>query len=197
MPYISISNCDDIIDSRQVIARIEHLEEYETAFTDAQSDFIDAVNDRNDARQAVEELTAELAGAIETHGYGSKQADTAEEQLTLAKEKFAESEDAVADAEVDLRDAESEFDQDMQDELKALRELAEQGEGYGDWAHGETLIRREYFPEYARQLADDIGAINRDAKWPLSHIDWEAAADELENDYTVIDFDGEDFLMRA
>ncbi|MCP3017435.1 hypothetical protein [Cupriavidus basilensis] len=192
-----ISNCDDVIDSRDVIARIEELEEYEEAVSDTESDFDDAVNERNDARKAVEELTAELEGAIESHGYGSKEADAVEEQLTRAKEKFAESEDALVDAESARASAREDFDQDMQDELKVLRELAEQGEGYGDWAGGETLIRREYFPEYARQFAEDIGAINRDARWPLQHIDWEAAADELEDGYTVIDFDGTDFLMRA
>ena len=86
---------------------------------------------------------------------------------------------------------------DEAEELRALKALADQCEGYGDWEHGETLIARSYFQTYAQELAADIGAIDPSASWPLNCIDWEAAAKELEADYTAVDFDGEEFLMRA
>lgn len=121
-----ISNLDDIIDSRDVIARIEELES--------------EIEDGEESGQDVEDEKEELA------------------------------------------------------ELKAL---AEQGEGYGDWAHGETLIRESYFVEYAEQLADDIGAVNRESSWPNNHIDWEAAAAELKIDYMSLDFGGTEYWMRA
>ena len=82
-------------------------------------------------------------------------------------------------------------------EYTALLHLAEQGRGYGDWEHGETLIRKDYFPKYAEQFAEDIGAIDKDARWPNDCIDWEKAASELEMDYTSLDFDGEEYLMRS
>ena len=83
------------------------------------------------------------------------------------------------------------------DELVSLRKFAEEGEGYGDWSSGETLIRDSYFTEYAEQLAEDIGAIDRNANWPKNHIDWDAAAEELKSDYTCISFDGIDYWMRS
>jgi hypothetical protein len=46
------------------------------------------------------------------------------------------------------------------------------------------------------KFADDIDAIDRDAKWPLNHIDWEAAAAELLTDYTSVTFDGVTFWVR-
>jgi hypothetical protein len=82
-------------------------------------------------------------------------------------------------------------------ELKTLEAVASDGEGYGDWDHGETLIRETYFIEYAQQLAEDIGAIDPKASWPNGCIDWEKAADELRVDYTEVDFDGVTYLMRA
>lgn len=82
-------------------------------------------------------------------------------------------------------------------ELASLRAVADQGEGYGDWAHGEALIRDSYFVTYAQELADDIGAIDRNAQWPVNHIDWDAAAEELKVDYTEIDFDGVTYWMRS
>lgn len=87
--------------------------------------------------------------------------------------------------------------EDEREELSQLRELAEEASGYAaDWEHGEALIRDSYFETYAETLADDIGAIDSNATWPLNHIDWEAAADELKIDYTSVSFGGVDYWVR-
>lgn len=90
-----------------------------------------------------------------------------------------------------------EYERDLfRSELEDLEELASQGEGAADWFHGETLIRDDYFEEYARDLAEDIGAIDRDAAWPLSYIDWEAAAEALRMDYFSVEFRGVTYWIR-
>lgn len=84
------------------------------------------------------------------------------------------------------------------DEIGLLAELEEiEGEAPTDWIYGETFIRADYFEEYARQLADDIGAIDADAGWPLSFIDWPAAAEALKQDYTEYTLFGDTFYARA
>lgn len=75
-------------------------------------------------------------------------------------------------------------------ELAALEALQAEVEGYGDWRHGMTLIRDDYFQTYAEQLANDTGAINRDARWPMNCIDWEQAAKELKSGYSCAEFAG-------
>lgn len=65
-----------------------------------------------------------------------------------------------------------------------------------DYWYPVTLIRDSYFEQYARDLAEDIGAIPDDAQWPCTCIDWEQAARELQQDYTTIDFDGVDYWTR-
>ena len=86
---------------------------------------------------------------------------------------------------------------DLKAELKALEEFADEASGYApDWHYGETIIHEDYFVAYAEQLADDIGAINKEAEWPLTHIDWEAAADELKMDYSVVGFNGFNYYIR-
>jgi hypothetical protein len=87
-------------------------------------------------------------------------------------------------------------DEDEKHELKVLEELVEQCEYCSDWGYGEALIRGEYFTEYAEQLAEDIGAIDRTAQWPLNHIDWEAAAEALKQDYAEVEFDGATYYIR-
>jgi hypothetical protein len=41
-------------------------------------------------------------------------------------------------------------------ELAALEAFAEQGESLSDWSHGETLIRDDYFETYAREYAREL-----------------------------------------
>lgn len=88
--------------------------------------------------------------------------------------------------------------QDLKDELKLLTDLAEEGDSASsEWNDGAQLIRDSYFVEYAEQLADDIGAIDKNAGWPLAHIDWKAAAEALQSDYTSVEFDGVTYWVRG
>jgi len=85
---------------------------------------------------------------------------------------------------------------EAQDELKTLRELAEQASSSADWAYGETLIRDSYFEDYARDFAESIGAVSDQDSWPATCIDWERAARELQADYFDVEFGGVTYWLR-
>jgi antirestriction protein len=74
----------------------------------------------------------------------------------------------------------------------AADELAHVGDHYEP-----TLILAADFEQYAEELANDLGEIPDDAGWPMRHIDWEAAADELRHDYTSVSYAGDDYLIRS
>jgi hypothetical protein len=59
------------------------------------------------------------------------------------------------------------------------------------------LIPESEFTDYARELAEDCGMVATDGGWPGRHIDWQAAADELRQDYTEYDYNGESCYTRA
>jgi hypothetical protein len=65
----------------------------------------------------------------------------------------------------------------------------------GEW-YPITLIREDYFKEYAQELAEDIGAVNADATWPNNCIDWDQAARELKHDYTSTEYGGVTYYYR-
>ena len=66
-----------------------------------------------------------------------------------------------------------------------------------DWQYGEQMIAIGGFVDYAQELAEDIGALPTTvAPWPLSHIDWPAAARELAMDYSVVTLLGHDYYVR-
>jgi hypothetical protein len=88
-----------------------------------------------------------------------------------------------------------ELDDDERTRLDELRAI--EGAGIPDFEHGAALISEDEFEDYARELAEDIGAIDGNAAWPLSYIDWSAAADALRADYTEVELDGTTYLVRA
>lgn len=157
---MTISNMDDTINSRDVIARIEDLESEREAL----------IADLNDAKE------------------NPAMDDDANDPAAIVK-----AENAVMDAMAAL----AAWDDENAEELATLKKLAEEGADYAaDWEYGETLIRDSYFREYAMELADDIGAIPANASWPLTCIDWNEAARELQMDYTAVDFGGVRYWVR-
>lgn len=115
----------------------------------------------------------------------------AEDESTPAE--LEEWESAVESARETLDDATTEFGEDEQAELDELNELESE---VGEWQHGETMIPESDFEDYARQLAEDIGAIPDENRWPCTCIDWEQAAKELAMDYSLVSFQGTDYYVR-
>lgn len=149
-----IGNYDDVIDSRDVIARIEELEPFKVVRRELPYDEISSFKTRTEASEFI----------------ASEDYDPDKVMITL--------------------------DKDEGEELQQLEHLAHQGEDLEDWDYGVTLVRDSYFETYAEEFANDIGAINSDASWPLNHISWEDAAAELKQDYTSVTFDGVTYWAR-
>ena len=165
----TISKGENIVDSRDIIARINELTELRD----------DLAQQAKDARERIAELEAADPGSTELGELLEQASDIwmAEDGTELAYSP--------------------DFGEDEYDELKELVSLAEQGEGCGDWEHGATLIRDDYFQTYAEQLAEDLGYISRDVRWPYTCIDWEQAADELRQDYSVVEWGDISYLIRS
>jgi len=144
-----LSNCDDVLDSRDIISALE-----------------DAIND------AIDEYATWLDN---------------ESEFSVDEGMFEDIPQSWLD-EVCAN----------YDDIKALQALCEEGESFADWQHGETLIHDSYFAQYAEELAHDLGLVSGEMMdWPLRHIDWQAAAEELQMDYSTIDFDGQTYWIRS
>lgn len=91
---------------------------------------------------------------------------------------------------------------DEWDELAALQVLLSDLKNYGgdeqwrgDW-YPITLIRDNYFTDYARELCDDIGDIRTQDLPSYIVIDWEATARNIRTDYSAIEIDGVTYWYR-
>ena len=162
-----ISNTDNVIDSRDIIDRIEYLESEREALTD----------EVDKAQETLDDLDSD---------------DFVEVSAFEAAEDEARRELATAQANVKDWD-----ESDEGQELAKLKAFAEEAEGYAeDWRHGATLIHEDYFEDYARDLAAEGDYDMKNEQWPYTCIDWTQAAEELKQDYTSVDFDGETYWVR-
>ena len=99
---------------------------------------------------------------------------------------------------IDRRDDEDYIMADYEvEELDALLELeTEIGSLEENARNGVYFIDEDYFVQYAMEFAEDIGVVFDGVSWPCTHIDWEAAADDLRADYTEVEFEGNTYLVR-
>jgi hypothetical protein len=65
-----------------------------------------------------------------------------------------------------------------------------------DWVDRHYIAAGRPFQDYAEELASDIGAIDRNANWPLMHIDWKEAAEDLSQDYSLVTVGTTDYYTR-
>lgn len=104
--------------------------------------------------------------------------------------------DTFADYALSTDDYRVGLSEDEAEELAALLDFQADAESNPDWEYGMTFIADFYFQDYAQELAEDIGAVSRTSEWPVTHIDWEAAAQELRQDYTAFEFRGTTYWAR-
>lgn len=149
------------------------------------------LQDRKDAVGAAENALQEAQDELAKHDTGETSPDDKEWQ-----EKLGELENAVKDAESELDGTKEAFGEDEQAELEELDEL--ESEVGREWMHGTEMIPEGDFEEYARQLAEDTGALEGVGdKWPCTCINWTQAAEELAMDYTTVSYQDEDYYVRA
>ena len=170
----TISSSDDVIDSRDIIARKDELES-------EREDLVSAVESASEALS--DHQAEEPPNSVEESG------DDGEEYAEWSA-KLSELKTALVDATSEL----DEWDEDNGDELKGLVALCDEAPG-DDWEHGATLINESYFTDYCQELVSDIGDLPKDIPGYLV-IDWEATANNLRADYTSVEWEGTTFYVR-
>lgn len=187
-----ISKYDDVIDSRDIIARIEELQEELEPLEDTRVAATEHVNFAAfDVGYWSGKDCGDFGGFDGLIEWAFKEADGKEQMDTVfaLETAVAEERDAIKALEV--------WEEENRAELNALIWLQAEAEASPDWNYGEGLIRDSYFKDYAQQLAEDCGLLENTNTWPGRCIDWEQAAEELKMDYFSVDFDGETYWIRS
>lgn len=212
----------DIIDVRDIIARVEELREQRTDRWVAgwnmpgymPDNTPEEFSDCDDARAYIEETLRERAGeAMLDDTRSNEDTDAEEAALLAAADHLKDLQEGKPDADFGstvagmhyfvTKDGVMGLDEDETEELATLESVLDDLKGYGgmeqwegDW-YPLTLVRRGYFEDFAREEAESCGLISGSEGWPLNCIDWKQAARELEQDYSEVDFDGTEYLYRG
>lgn len=119
------------------------------------------------------------------------------EDIIDSRDVIARIEYLTEDKRAYEEDAEGEWTEDEETELSALTALASEAiRCSDDWEYGESLIRDSYFEEYAQLLAEDLGLGSPYDAWPMTCIDWERAALDLQSDYNAVQFGDVTYWIR-
>lgn len=82
------------------------------------------------------------------------------------------------------------------EEYAMLVAFAKEASDYAeDWQYGATLVHESYFEKYCEEMVKDCGDLPQDIPWYIV-IDWEATANNMRQDYTEVELDGETYLIR-
>ena len=170
----TISNTGNVIDSRDIIERIDEL----TGDFQALVDDIEAAETDEEREMAFSALSAWLIGHT----------NIVPDLKALEGISF----DDVSDW-AEAYDAH---------ELNALLALADEAECSPGWLCGETLIHEDYFTDYTEEMINDCYELPKEfnsGDWPWRHmtIDYEAAADEAKQNYMEVNFDGATYYLRG
>ena len=156
---------DDIIDSRDLLKLLNEKE--------------------SDAEALFDQWLDEIVEAERESRLERDQPFTTEDE-----EKFREEQIDFDNWVKDSEDSDAE-------EFRALKAFCKEidsmsGESLRD---GITIIAEHYFEAYAEELAEDVCDMKNARNWPFNHINWEDAADELKNDYSSVEWDGNEFWI--
>lgn len=174
----TISNHDDVVDSRDIIKRMEELQDEKNSEIENLQEAIDSL------KEEIEEAKKDVEIAFQEED---------EEAMLKRQEELDNLEESLEEAVSEI----DEYEFDGEDELAELISVNEEGEGYaGDWRHGETLINERYWKAYVQELLEDLGGLPKDLPSYIA-IDWDETADNIAEDYTTIDWDGVDFYVRC
>jgi hypothetical protein len=197
----------DVLDSRDIIARIEELEGQVTERWVAGCNMPGYMPDSDPAEfESAEEAKNYIISMVKFEEDSAETEEQAEELAAFAEDVNLQSGEFSAQHGnwvywVTLGGTMG-LDSLEQEELAELKTLAEECEGYADWEHGETLIADDYFVTYIEELINDCYEMPEGLKggqWPFRHMkmDYEAAAEEAKQDYTEVTLFGHVFWIRC
>jgi hypothetical protein len=167
------------LDTRDLYKRKCELEDLRDTLTDAREALEDAKQAFHESEKEEPEVTSE---GVEAWDKWSEKNDTLE--------------DAASEAESNVEAALIDFGEDEESELAELETLENE---ISEFRHGETMIPEDAFEDYARELAEDLGYMDSKtaSSWPFTCINWSEAADELRQDYSEAEYQGQTYLARS
>lgn len=201
----TIDNTDKVIDSRDIIARIEELEGEKVGQWVAGYNMAGYMPDNEPAVfESFDDAKSYILTTLENYIDDEAEGNPESTRIPAWREMY-ETIKATEEGDFSFVDGGMCFfvtqgesiltDKDDAEELRILTELADAcSDMASDWEYGEALIRRDYFEKYMDEMVNDCYDVPKDMPSWMSIV---IVSDALEQDYSSVDFDGVEYLIRS
>lgn len=200
-----MNNMDDVIDSRDIIARIEELEGEKVEQWVAGYNMAGYMPDNEPAVfESFDDAKSYILETLENYIDDEVEGNPESTRIPAWRQMYEnikttdEGDFSFVDGGICFFVSQEESiltDKGDAEELRILTELAEECESLtSEFQHGEALIRRDYFETYMDKMVEDCYTLPKDMpSWMSIVLDYDA----LEQGYSSVDFDGVEYLIRS
>lgn len=201
----TIDNTDNVIDLRDIIARIEELEGEKVEQWVAGYNMAGYMPDNEPAVfESFDDAKSYILETLENYIDDEVEGNPESTRIPAWRQMY-ENIKVTEEGEFSCVDGGMCFfvtqedsiltDEDDAEELRILVELAEECKALAsDWKYGEALIHRDYFETYMDRMVEDCYTLPKDMpSWMSIVLDYDA----LEQGYSSVDFDGVEYLIRS
>lgn len=161
--------------------------------TKALSDITDKIIDSRDIQTFMYDVESDIECIVDDGEVLELEIDNLLEAI-----EETEDEDLKIDGESDIEDLRSNL-ADLMEDKKELESLLDKLEDIrnevSEFEDGATLIRDDIWVEYVQELCEDIGDIPSDLPDYIV-IDWDLTANNISQDYSTIEIDGDEYYFR-
>ena len=120
-----------------------------------------------------------------------------EETLIDNYNSFIDNSDFEIDDVDDINNEEFEEKNNLElEEYNDIKTFCGELEDSPDFQYGESVIHESYFTEYTEDFLIDCGYIPKDLPYWIE-IDMEATAENVKQDYTEVEFEGDFYYIRS
>lgn len=125
--------------------------------------------------------------------------DTLENEMSDLEEEIDELIDSEEDGNQNIIDLKLD---EIEEKVGVIKDLKEELDNLlniksevPEFEEGNTLIHENYWVEYVQDLVTDCGYISSDLPWWIE-IDWDRTADNVAQDYSTIEIEGNTYYYR-
>ena len=134
---------------------------------------------------------------LDTRDLAETRDELKQQILDAFNDEFTTDYTDYSEIDFELIDDNGDFKANWEDELKQIEEIDTIENECSEFSFGETLIDEDDFEEYCEDFVNDCYGLRDIPQLIKNNIDWAGIADDMKQDYSEIEYQGNTYLCRS
>lgn len=134
---------------------------------------------------------------LDTRDLAETRDELKQQILDAFNDEFTTDYTDYSEIDFELIDDNGDFKANWEDELKQIEEIDTIENECSEFSFGETLIDEDDFEEYCEDFVNDCYGLRDIPQLIKNNIDWAGIADDMKQDYSEIEYQGNTYLYRS